>query len=51
MNRNAMMLITTNTIHIPVEAAAAAAMTCWTNGLGQTSAFDRVPALAARCAP
>jgi hypothetical protein len=46
-----MMLITTNTNHIPVEAAAAATMTLCKNGLGQTSAFDRVPALAARCAP
>jgi hypothetical protein len=45
-----MMLITTNTNHIPVEAAAAAAMPWFKGGLGQTSAFDCVPALAARCA-
>ncbi len=46
-----MMLIITNTNHILVQAAVAAAMTGCQNGLGQTSAFDRVPALAARCAP
>ncbi len=45
-----MMLTTTNTLHIPIEAAAAAAMTCKNRRL-QTAAFDHVPALAARCAP
>ncbi len=46
-----MMLIATNTNHIPVEAAPAAAMARYQNGLGQTLAFDRVRALAARCVP
>jgi hypothetical protein len=45
-----MMLITTNTINIPIEAAAAAAMTCKAD-LVETAAFGHVPALAARCAP
>lgn len=45
-----MMLITTNTSHI-VETPAGAAMSEYKDGLGQTSAFDRVQALAAGCAP
>ena len=39
-----------NTSHI-VEAPTAARLMVCKNGLGQTSAFDRVHALAARCAP
>jgi hypothetical protein len=46
-----MMQITTiNTNHI-VQAPAAARLMLCCNGLGQTSAFDRVQALAARWAP
>jgi len=46
-----MMQITTiNTNHI-VEAPAAARLMLCCNDLGQTSVFDRVHALAARCAP
>jgi hypothetical protein len=45
-----MLITTTNTNHI-VEAPAGAPIMLCNNGLGQTHAFDRVPALAARCAP
>jgi hypothetical protein len=45
------MPITSANNHFAIRTAAAVRMTVPKHGLGQTTAFDRVRALASRCTP